>query len=194
MTLDNTQGCSNAILYTTGNPPPPPSVPEPATWAMMLLGFGAAGTALRRSRRKDGEAGADRLDAKRIQRARGCRSSGRQFFCASAGPASRSGSNLGAAVKFMMFVLRNSRLAIMTRPLKDQALADEPAAFHVRIELTVHPKGLGREVDETLELGKAVAADDILRRVDARRLSDDPGRSGSRHSGPCVGAASLTLA
>jgi hypothetical protein len=26
-------------------------VPEPATWAMMLFGFGAAGTALRRSRR-----------------------------------------------------------------------------------------------------------------------------------------------
>ena len=29
------------------------SVPEPATWAMMLLGFGAAGTALRRSRRNE---------------------------------------------------------------------------------------------------------------------------------------------
>lgn len=29
------------------------SVPEPATWAMMLLGFGAAGTAIRRSRRKE---------------------------------------------------------------------------------------------------------------------------------------------
>jgi hypothetical protein len=28
-------------------------VPEPATWAMMLLGFGAAGTAIRRSRRKE---------------------------------------------------------------------------------------------------------------------------------------------
>jgi hypothetical protein len=33
-------------------PPPPPSVPEPATWAMMLLGFAASGTAIRRSRRK----------------------------------------------------------------------------------------------------------------------------------------------
>jgi hypothetical protein len=32
---------------------PGTAVPEPATWAMMLLGFGAAGTALRRSRRKD---------------------------------------------------------------------------------------------------------------------------------------------
>ena len=29
-----------------------PSVPEPATWAMMLLGFGAMGVAVRRSRRK----------------------------------------------------------------------------------------------------------------------------------------------
>jgi hypothetical protein len=31
---------------------PGSSVPEPATWAMMLLGFGAAGVAMRRSRRK----------------------------------------------------------------------------------------------------------------------------------------------
>ncbi|MEO8454836.1 MAG: PEPxxWA-CTERM sorting domain-containing protein [Sphingomicrobium sp.] len=29
------------------------SVPEPATWAMMLVGFGATGFALRRKRRKD---------------------------------------------------------------------------------------------------------------------------------------------
>lgn len=49
--LDNAQGWSNAALYTTGAPP---GVPEPATWAMMLIGFGAAGTALRRSRRKTG--------------------------------------------------------------------------------------------------------------------------------------------
>ena len=49
ITLDNTQGFSNAVLYTTGNPP---AVPEPATWAMMLLGFGAAGTAIRRNRRR----------------------------------------------------------------------------------------------------------------------------------------------
>lgn len=48
LTLANTQGWSNAILYSTGNPPPPPSVPEPATWAMMLLGFGAIGAAMRR--------------------------------------------------------------------------------------------------------------------------------------------------
>lgn len=31
-------------------PPPPPVVPEPATWAMMVLGFGAAGWAIRRRR------------------------------------------------------------------------------------------------------------------------------------------------
>jgi hypothetical protein len=48
ITLDNTQGFSNAVLYTTGTP----AVPEPATWAMMLLGFGAAGTAIRRNRRR----------------------------------------------------------------------------------------------------------------------------------------------
>jgi hypothetical protein len=52
ITLDNTQGFSNAHLYTTNNTPP---VPEPATWAMMLVGFGAAGTALRRSRRRNGQ-------------------------------------------------------------------------------------------------------------------------------------------
>lgn len=31
-----------------------PAVPEPATWAMMLLGFGATGFAMRRSRRRKG--------------------------------------------------------------------------------------------------------------------------------------------
>ena len=49
VTLDDPTGWSNATLYTTGTPP---GVPEPATWAMMLFGFGAAGTALRRSRRR----------------------------------------------------------------------------------------------------------------------------------------------
>jgi len=43
-------GSSNAQLYTTGTPP----VPEPATWGMMLLGFAGMGTALRRSRRRNG--------------------------------------------------------------------------------------------------------------------------------------------
>ena len=34
-----------------GTPAPQGAVPEPATWAMMLLGFGGIGMALRRSRR-----------------------------------------------------------------------------------------------------------------------------------------------
>jgi hypothetical protein len=38
---------SGAILETGGG-----GVPEPATWAMMVLGFGAAGVAVRRSRRR----------------------------------------------------------------------------------------------------------------------------------------------
>jgi hypothetical protein len=43
------QASSGVVLYQNGTPP---SVPEPATWGMMLLGFGAAGAALRRSRRR----------------------------------------------------------------------------------------------------------------------------------------------
>ena len=38
-------------------PPPDPGVPEPATWAMMLGGFGLAGAAMRRSRAKVSFAG-----------------------------------------------------------------------------------------------------------------------------------------
>lgn len=44
-----TNGASSAIGRQTT---PPPSVPEPATWAMMLFGFGAAGMLMRRNRRK----------------------------------------------------------------------------------------------------------------------------------------------
>jgi hypothetical protein len=36
--------------------PPPPGVPEPATWAMMLLGVGAIGSTMRMARRKDAAA------------------------------------------------------------------------------------------------------------------------------------------
>ena len=41
-------------IFQVGTPPPPPAVPEPATWAMMLMGFGATGVAMRRSRRRKG--------------------------------------------------------------------------------------------------------------------------------------------
>lgn len=40
-----------AINYIDTNPPPPPTtVPEPASWALMILGFGSAGAMLRRRR------------------------------------------------------------------------------------------------------------------------------------------------
>lgn len=48
-------GISNAGLYYTrapGGSAPPPAVPEPATWAMMLLGFGAIGVAMRKKQRR----------------------------------------------------------------------------------------------------------------------------------------------
>ena len=44
--LDHPDGFSSAAIYTTGEPP----VPEPTTWAMMLLGFGVVGYAMRRKR------------------------------------------------------------------------------------------------------------------------------------------------
>jgi hypothetical protein len=44
------RGWSNAVLIT---PPGAPVVPEPGTWAMMLLGFASAAYALRRSRRRN---------------------------------------------------------------------------------------------------------------------------------------------
>lgn len=46
------QGSSGAVLYKTGTSTPGPNpvnaVPEPATWAMMIGGFGLAGSAMRR--------------------------------------------------------------------------------------------------------------------------------------------------
>jgi len=47
--LDNTQGFSNAVLYTTGVPG---AVPEPSSWALMILGFGTVGLGLRRRKVK----------------------------------------------------------------------------------------------------------------------------------------------
>ncbi|MDP3870673.1 MAG: PEPxxWA-CTERM sorting domain-containing protein [Phenylobacterium sp.] len=44
----NLKGGSDAVLYFTGGS----VVPEPATWAMMIIGFGAAGSMLRSSRRR----------------------------------------------------------------------------------------------------------------------------------------------
>jgi hypothetical protein len=42
----------NDITVAPAPPPPPPGVPEPATWAMMIAGFGATGFALRRGKRR----------------------------------------------------------------------------------------------------------------------------------------------
>lgn len=50
ITLSDGRGSSNAQIFATGNVP---AVPEPATWAMMLLGFGTIGVGMRRRRRQD---------------------------------------------------------------------------------------------------------------------------------------------
>ena len=44
--LNNTMGFSNAVLYNTSVG----AVPEPATWALMILAFGAIGFGMRRRR------------------------------------------------------------------------------------------------------------------------------------------------
>lgn len=54
---DFTQGVDGGLINVgTGpviTPPPPPmgGIPEPTTWAMMIIGFGAVGSAMRRTRR-----------------------------------------------------------------------------------------------------------------------------------------------
>jgi hypothetical protein len=53
LTLTNGAGSSNAQIFATGVPS---AVPEPGTWALMLLGFGGMGLALRRRRRKTQQA------------------------------------------------------------------------------------------------------------------------------------------
>ncbi|WP_136163168.1 PEPxxWA-CTERM sorting domain-containing protein [Sphingomonas flavalba] len=48
----NRAGLSNVRVYSTGTyTPPTNAVPEPATWAMLIAGFGLAGVAARRRRR-----------------------------------------------------------------------------------------------------------------------------------------------
>ena len=49
--FDSQLGTSNVVLLQNG---PARGVPEPATWAMMLLGFGGIGMAMRRGRKQSG--------------------------------------------------------------------------------------------------------------------------------------------
>ncbi len=48
--LTDTQGYSNAVLYRAAAVTA--AVPEPGTWALMLLGFGGVGVSIRRRRRE----------------------------------------------------------------------------------------------------------------------------------------------
>jgi hypothetical protein len=48
ITLTNGQGSSNAQIFATGTP----ALPEPGTWAMMLLGFGGIGLTMRKKATK----------------------------------------------------------------------------------------------------------------------------------------------
>jgi hypothetical protein len=50
--LVNTAGDMQIVSGSAFAAPPTPPVPEPATWAMMLLGFGAIGLSMRHRRRK----------------------------------------------------------------------------------------------------------------------------------------------
>jgi len=54
LTITPTQDALSLVVaqftLPVGSAPPPPTVPEPASWAMMLSGFGLIGTALRRRR------------------------------------------------------------------------------------------------------------------------------------------------
>ena len=52
--LFSTFGAGNSLFVISGfqAPPPPGGVPEPATWTMMLLGFGFIGGAMRSARRR----------------------------------------------------------------------------------------------------------------------------------------------
>jgi hypothetical protein len=50
--FDRYQSIEGVTAGTSGTGTGGPGVPEPGTWAMMLLGFGVAGMAIRRNRRK----------------------------------------------------------------------------------------------------------------------------------------------
>lgn len=55
LSFNSTGGSAYAASATLAVPPAPiPSVPEPATWAMTLVGFGAMGAAMRRRQRVTG--------------------------------------------------------------------------------------------------------------------------------------------
>ena len=49
---NNGNGETNGLIFTLGSVGVPHAVPEPATWAMMIAGFGLAGAAMRRSPRR----------------------------------------------------------------------------------------------------------------------------------------------
>jgi hypothetical protein len=51
---NNPAGEAGTLIYDTGSVTVPISaVPEPATWAMMIIGFGSAGAMIRRNRRRE---------------------------------------------------------------------------------------------------------------------------------------------
>lgn len=54
--LFSTFGGGNQVVVISGfiapPPPPPPAVPEPASWALLLVGFGAIGHSLRQAKRR----------------------------------------------------------------------------------------------------------------------------------------------
>lgn len=55
--LDFTRGVAGGLINVGSGPvvTPPGAVPEPSTWAMMLLGFGAIGFSIRRGRRANAQ-------------------------------------------------------------------------------------------------------------------------------------------
>jgi hypothetical protein len=50
LSITNGGGSANAIRFTVGDFAPNPAIPEPATWAMMIAGFGLVGASMRRRR------------------------------------------------------------------------------------------------------------------------------------------------